>query len=157
MSEIEDFKYQITLQVTFCKEIQNDETKYLPPIYLHSKAQTAVNDFKRKGRNLENILRLKTSQTFIIKSLRYLFPKNHKTELKNNISICKGLWIWKKTCIFNLFTKWKTSKAKLIGLLLIMNKCSFYSVQSKYFIRFVCNETKRKEKKIFLCKLLTMF
>ena len=38
------FKFQIILQVTFCKEIENGETKYLPSIFFNSKTQTVVND-----------------------------------------------------------------------------------------------------------------
>ena len=44
LRELKDFKFQITLKVTFCKEIGSDETKYLPQIYFSSKTQTMVND-----------------------------------------------------------------------------------------------------------------
>lgn len=37
-------EFQKTLQVTFCKEIKTSETKYLPPIFFHSKTETVVND-----------------------------------------------------------------------------------------------------------------
>ena len=42
--EIKGFKFQITLQVTFCKEIKNGSTKHVPPIYLNSSIQTVAID-----------------------------------------------------------------------------------------------------------------
>ena len=41
-----DFKYQITPQLTFHKEIEieNNETTYPSPIYLNSNTQTVIND-----------------------------------------------------------------------------------------------------------------
>ena len=39
------------MRVTFRQEIENCETKYLPPIYFNSKSQTVVNDF-----NIDNSL-----------------------------------------------------------------------------------------------------
>lgn len=38
------FKIQITLQVTFCKEIETDQTKHPPPSYFNAETQTVVND-----------------------------------------------------------------------------------------------------------------
>ena len=32
LAEVIGFKFQITLQLTFLKEIENGETKYIPPI-----------------------------------------------------------------------------------------------------------------------------
>lgn len=42
--EMKDFNYQISWQITFCKEMSKDETKYSPPYYFSSNTQTVIND-----------------------------------------------------------------------------------------------------------------
>ena len=42
LAEVRGFNYQITLQITFCKEIENDETKHSPPVYFDANAQTVT-------------------------------------------------------------------------------------------------------------------
>ena len=43
MAEMRGFKYQITLQITFPKEMKNDETKSLFSVYFSSNAETVIN------------------------------------------------------------------------------------------------------------------
>lgn len=38
------FKFWITLQVIFCKKIENVETKYYLPIYFDSETETVIKD-----------------------------------------------------------------------------------------------------------------
>ena len=40
LAEISGFRYQITLQITCCKEIKSREIKYSAPIYFNSNTQT---------------------------------------------------------------------------------------------------------------------
>ena len=44
LAEMKSFKFQITLGIILSKEIENDETKYSPPIYFSSNAKTVIND-----------------------------------------------------------------------------------------------------------------
>ena len=44
LTEMRGSKYQITLQITFRKEIENYETTYPPPICFRSNTQTVIND-----------------------------------------------------------------------------------------------------------------
>lgn len=42
--KVKGFKFQVTLQMTFCKEIVNCERKHSPPISFNSKTKTVAND-----------------------------------------------------------------------------------------------------------------
>lgn len=41
---MESFKHQITLQITFHKEIETNETQYSPQIFFNSNTQTVINN-----------------------------------------------------------------------------------------------------------------
>ena len=40
LAEISGFRYQITLQITYCKEIKSREIKYSAPVYFNSNTPT---------------------------------------------------------------------------------------------------------------------
>ena len=56
LSKLKGFNVQITLHITFCKEIENGETKYSASIYFNSMTQTDINDLDiEDGLGLESV------------------------------------------------------------------------------------------------------
>ena len=49
LAEMRGFKYQITLQIAFRKEIENSETKYSPPISYNSNTQAVIRNSSVTG------------------------------------------------------------------------------------------------------------
>ena len=45
LAEMRGLKYHTVFQITFRKDIENDETKCSPPIYFNSNAQIVINEF----------------------------------------------------------------------------------------------------------------